>query len=148
VTEVTPFRIEIPDDDLRDLRERLRRTRWPEAETVGDWSQPQFRTEMERLGYRRFGACGHDWETSVTPSIGQLAPGHVAGIHLIPPLVASDPATFDDLTATERAALDALRHAEEAESGYAEEHSTKPQTIGYGLVDSPAALCAFFRLVR
>lgn len=34
----TPFRIEIPDAQLRDLRERLERTRWPERETVGDWS--------------------------------------------------------------------------------------------------------------
>ena len=78
--EVTPFRIEVPDADLRDLRERLGRTRWPEAETVADWSQgvplaylrelcgywaeaydwratearlnalPQFRTELDGLG--------------------------------------------------------------------------------------------------
>ena len=34
-----PFQIEIPEADLRDLRERLGRTRWPESETVGDWSQ-------------------------------------------------------------------------------------------------------------
>src|SRR5882762_9255011 len=37
--EVTPFRVEIADAELADLRERLRRTRWPEAETVHDWSQ-------------------------------------------------------------------------------------------------------------
>ena len=37
--EVTPFRIDTPESDLDDLRERLRRTRWPEAETVDDWSQ-------------------------------------------------------------------------------------------------------------
>ena len=37
--EVTPFRIEVPEADLVDLRERLVRTRWPEAETVDDWSQ-------------------------------------------------------------------------------------------------------------
>jgi hypothetical protein len=36
---VMPFRIEVPDDDLMDLRHRLRRTRWPEAATVADWSQ-------------------------------------------------------------------------------------------------------------
>src|SRR5215467_3942523 len=38
-TEIIPFRIEIPEADLDDLRERLRRTRWPDAETVDDWSQ-------------------------------------------------------------------------------------------------------------
>src|ERR1700674_3125238 len=38
-TAVRPFRIEIPDEQLADLRDRLRRTRWPDAETVDDWSQ-------------------------------------------------------------------------------------------------------------
>ena len=38
-TEIIPFRIEIPEADLDDLRQRLRRTRWPDAETVDDWSQ-------------------------------------------------------------------------------------------------------------
>ena len=37
--DITPFRIDIPDADLDDLRQRLRLTRWPEAETVDDWSQ-------------------------------------------------------------------------------------------------------------
>ncbi len=39
MTEIVPFRVEVPEADLVDLRERLRRTRWPEAETVDDWSQ-------------------------------------------------------------------------------------------------------------
>ncbi|MBV8965036.1 MAG: epoxide hydrolase N-terminal domain-containing protein, partial [Mycobacteriaceae bacterium] len=38
-TEVTPFRITVPDDELDDLRRRLKSTRWPEPETVDDWSQ-------------------------------------------------------------------------------------------------------------
>ena len=37
--EIIPFRIDVPDADLADLRDRLRRTRWPDRETVGDWSQ-------------------------------------------------------------------------------------------------------------
>jgi hypothetical protein len=39
VTDLTPFRIEIPEAELHELRDRLRRTRWPERETVEDWSQ-------------------------------------------------------------------------------------------------------------
>src|SRR5438034_11657029 len=39
MTEITPFRVEATDDELTDLRDRLARTRWPEAETVDDWSQ-------------------------------------------------------------------------------------------------------------
>jgi pimeloyl-ACP methyl ester carboxylesterase len=98
---------------------------------------------MQRLGYRRYGAQGGDWGTSISTVVGQLDPEHVAGIHLTPPLAPPDPATFDDLTEAERAALAALAHAAEWESGYSKEHATRPQTIGYSLVDSPAGLCAW-----
>jgi pimeloyl-ACP methyl ester carboxylesterase len=259
--EVTDFRIEVAEAELEDLRARLRRTRWPERETVEDWSQgvplaylkelcgywadgydwraterrlnelPQFRTVidgigihflevrsphadalplvithgwpgsiieflkvlgpltdptahggaaadafhvvcpslpgygfsdkparpgwgveriasawavlMARLGYERYGAQGSDWGTSISASIGQQDPGHVAGIHLTPPLAPPDPATIDDLTQRERAALASLEHSTEWDSGYSREHATRPQTIGYALVDSPAALCAW-----
>ena len=98
---------------------------------------------MARLGYRRYGAQGGDWGTSVSTAIAQQDPEHVAGIHLTPPLAPPDPATFDDLTDRERAALASLEQAAEWESGYSQEHATRPQTIGYALVDSPAALCAW-----
>jgi len=98
---------------------------------------------MSRLGYRRYGAVGSDWGTSVSASLGQQDRAHVAGLHLIPPLAGPDPATLGDLTDAERAALDSLRHSAEWDSGYSAEHATRPQTIGYGLVDSPAALAAW-----
>ncbi|MEW2357935.1 epoxide hydrolase family protein [Spirillospora sp. NPDC029432] len=256
-----PFRIDVPEDDLADLRARLERTRWPEPETVDDWSQgvplgylqdlcrywareydwraaearlnalPQFRTRiggldvhlahvrsphpgafplvltngwpgslaeylkvagpladppayggdaadafhlvlptlpgygfggkpdrtgwdvhrvarawlelMGRLGYERYGAHGSDWGTSVTTLMARRDPARVAGIHLSPPLAAPDPATFGDLTEGERAALADLERAAEREDGYSAQQSTRPQTLGYGLVDSPAAQCAW-----
>lgn len=98
---------------------------------------------MRLLGYERYGAQGHDWGSSITTSIGQQDAEHVAGIHVMPPIAAPDPATFDDLTETEERSLADLRHAAEWESGYSGEQSTKPQTIGYALTDSPAALCAW-----
>jgi pimeloyl-ACP methyl ester carboxylesterase len=98
---------------------------------------------MERLGYRRYGAQGGDWGTSVSTIMAQQHPERIVGIHLTPPLAPPDPATFDDLTERERAALAALEHAAEWESGYSQEHATRPQTIGYALVDSPVALCAW-----
>jgi epoxide hydrolase len=61
----------------------------------------------------------------------------------MPPLAPPDPETFDDLTEGERAALDDLERSAEWESGYSVEHATKPQTIGYALVDSPVALAAW-----
>jgi pimeloyl-ACP methyl ester carboxylesterase len=98
---------------------------------------------MARLGYDRYGAQGSDWGTSVSVSLAQQDPGHVAGIHLTPPLAPPDPATLDDLTEAERAALADLEEAGDWESGYSQEQATRPQTVGYGLVDSPAALCAW-----
>jgi epoxide hydrolase len=240
----------VPEAALDDLRARLRGTRWPEAETVGDWSQgvplaylrelcgywaegydwratearlnalPQFRTEidglgihllhvrssredalplvlthgwpgsvveflsvvgplsepgadafhvvcpslpgygfsdkpaepgwgveriaaawaqlMARLGYDRYVAAGSDWGTSVSASLGRQDPAHVAGIHLVPPLAAP----FGEPTEDERVAL-ADRESADADAGYSAVHATRPQTIGYGLVDSPVGLCAW-----
>jgi epoxide hydrolase len=251
MSDVTPFRIEVPEAELDDLRERLERTRWPEPEPVDDWSQgvplaylrelcdywahgydwratearlnelPQFRTEIDglgihfihvrspdpsalplilthgwpgsivefakviqplsedfhvvcpslpgygfsdkpsepgwgieriarawielmgRLGYERYGAQGSDWGTSVSTVIAQQDPEHVVGVHLTPPLAPPDPATLDGLTDRERAALAAIEHSAEWDSGYSRMHATRPQTIGYSLVDSPAGLCAW-----
>jgi len=258
---ITPFHIDIPEAELAELRDRLLRTRWPDAETVEDWSQgvplayaqelcgywardydwratearlnrlPQFRTEidrlgihfiharsphpdalplilshgwpgsiveflkvigpltdpaahgadpadafhvvcpslpgygfsdkpdrtgwgvqriaaawaelMARLGYSRYGAQGGDWGTSVTTSLGQRDPEHLVGIHLNPPIAAPDPDTFGDLTDAEREALAALKRAQQWEDGYSVQQSTRPQTLGYGLVDSPAGLCGW-----
>jgi epoxide hydrolase len=249
---VQPFSLAVPQHELDDLRERLARTRWPERETVGDWSQGiplayvqdlcrywaesydwrraeaalnavgQFKTEidglgihflharsphadalplllthgwpgsvveflkvigplvdppdaadafhvvcpslpgygfsdkpaatgwgveriagawaelMARLGYGRYLAAGSDWGTSVSAALGRQDPGHVAGIHLVPPLAAP----FGEPTESEVVAL-ADRARADADSGYSAVHETRPQTIGYGLVDSPVALCAW-----
>ena len=100
-------------------------------------------TLMGRLGYDRYGAAGSDWGTSVSTLLAAHVPERVVGIHLVPPLVAPDPATFDDLTASERAALDDLAESERWESGYAAQQATRPQTLGYGLADSPVGQCAW-----
>lgn len=256
---VTPFRIDIPQAELDDLRTRLRQTRWPEQETAPgqgvplaymeslcthwaeryDWratearlnALPQFRTTidglkihflhvrsphagalplvmthgwpgsiveflkvigpltdptahggdaadafhvvcpslpgygfsdkpsepgwgieriaaawsvlMTRLGYERYGAQGGDWGTSVSALLGRQDAERIAGIHVMPPLAPPDPSTFDDLTEREKAALAALERSAQSESGYSAMHATRPQTIGYALVDSPVALCAW-----
>jgi len=98
---------------------------------------------MSRLGYDRFGAAGSDWGTSISASLGQLFPDRVVGVHLIPPLAAPDPATFESLTPAEEQALaDAASRSRDA-SAYGELQRTRPQTIGYALADSPAALAAW-----
>jgi pimeloyl-ACP methyl ester carboxylesterase len=255
-----PFRIAVGDAELVDLRSRLVRTRWPERETVDDWSQgipltyvqelcrywadgydwrtreeqlnrfPQFRTELDglgvhfvharstepdalplvlthgwpgsvvefqkvigpltdpaahggdpadafhvvcpslpgygfsdkpartgwtvqriasawatlmaRLGYQRFGAQGGDWGASVTTSLGEQYADRVAGIHLNMPIAIPD-LSMGEPTARERDAIAAFTHYRRHESGYAKQQSTRPQTLGYGLVDSPAAQAAW-----
>jgi pimeloyl-ACP methyl ester carboxylesterase len=253
---IEPFRIEVANADLDELRTRLRNTRWPDQEPVDDWSQgvplrwleqlcrrwadeydwratehrlnqiPQFRTEidgvvihflhvrssdsaatpvvlthgwpgsflefeqvliplaepslpgdafhvvvpslpgyafsdrpattgwdihriarawcelMTRLGYSRFIAAGSDWGTSISTSIARQHPDRLLGLHLVPPLVAPDRAA-SDLTDAELAALRDLDERSRDGSGYSATHGTRPQTIGYALLDSPAGLAAW-----
>jgi pimeloyl-ACP methyl ester carboxylesterase len=259
--EIRPFRIQIAQEQLDDLRGRLKATRWPEKEAVEDWSQgtplsyvqdiceywansydwratedrlnefPQFMTEidgldihfihvrsphpeavplivthgwpgsivefhkvigpltdpvkyggkasdafhvvapslpgygfsgkptkngwsveriadawttlMARLGYSRYFAQGGDWGSAVTGAIGARDAGHCAGIHLNMVSARPDPETMNDLTEKETAAIAALQYYQDWDSGYSKEQSTRPQTVGYGLVDSPAGQAAW-----
>jgi pimeloyl-ACP methyl ester carboxylesterase len=261
VDEIVPFEVRVGADQLADLRDRLARTRWPDPETVEDWSQgvplayvqdlcghwratydaeaavarmnafPQFTTSllgldvhflhlrspeadafplvlthgwpgsvvefhdvlgpladpaahggdpadafhlvvpslpgygwsakpsapgwgveriaeawaalMARLGYGRYGAQGGDWGAGVSTELGMLDREHVAGVHLNLLTAAPPPEIMDDLTDAERAAFDALEFYRRWDSGYSKQQSTRPQTLGYGLVDSPAGQCAW-----
>jgi pimeloyl-ACP methyl ester carboxylesterase len=258
--QITPFRLDVPQAELDDLRLRLRHTRWPEPETVDDWSQgvplayvqelcahwadaydwratearlngfPQFRTEidgqgihllhvrsphegalplvithgwpgsvvefldvigpltdpvahggdaadafhvvcpslpgygfsdkprqtgwtaeriarawaelMHRLGYDRYGAQGGDWGAMVTSDLGRVDPEHLAGIHLNMPVAGPAP-DGPELTEAELAALATYDEHRRWGTGYSKQQSTRPQTLGYGLVDSPAGQCAW-----
>jgi pimeloyl-ACP methyl ester carboxylesterase len=93
-----------------------------------------------RVGYGRVVAAGTDWGTTISTEMALRAPDRLLGIHLTPPLVGPDPATAEDMTAAEQEAVAAVERATAIDSGYSEIHRTRPQTIGYGLVDSPAAL--------
>jgi pimeloyl-ACP methyl ester carboxylesterase len=109
------------------------------VERIADlWSQL-----MLRLGYARYVAQGGDWGALVTTQIGLRDPTHCAGIHLNMPLATPDPATMNDLTPAEQSALAGMAHYGEWDSGYSKEQSTRPQTVGYGLVDSPAGQAAW-----
>jgi pimeloyl-ACP methyl ester carboxylesterase len=258
--EIQPFRIDVPATEIDDLKARLGRTRWPEAEPVGDWSQgvplaylqdlarhwaesydwsarqerlnsfDQFKTEidglgihfihvrsphpdalplvlthgwpgsivefldvigpltdptahggdaadafhvvipslpgygysdkpaatgwgvgkvadawavlMARLGYDRYGAQGGDWGSMVTTSIGMQDPDHVAGIHIN--MIIGFPSPEDgEMTEQEQSAMAGVNDYMQWDSGYSKQQSTRPQTIGYGLVDSPVGQLAW-----
>ncbi|MFY9767627.1 MAG: epoxide hydrolase family protein [Mycobacterium sp.] len=257
--EIRPYRIDVPSAVLDDLKERLARTRWPDAETVDDWSQgiplaytrdlaaywadgydwrpreaalnrfdhhlteidgldihfihqrsphddalpllithgwpgsiAEFQKVIEplvnptsgraedafhvicpslpgygfsgkpsrtgwgvdkiaqvwdalmvRLGYDRYGAQGGDWGAAVTTQIGRNR-GHCIAIHLNMP-IARPPAGSGggDLTEDEQQALAAFAEHRKWGTGYSKQQSTRPQTLGYGLVDSPVGQLAW-----
>jgi len=70
-------------------------------------------------------------------------PERLVGIHVNMPIVAPDPATMDDLTPAERTTLDRMAEHRRWGTGYSTQQSTRPQTLGYGLTDSPAGQCAW-----
>ena len=98
---------------------------------------------MGRLGYTRYVAQGGDWGSMVTQSMGMTETEHCAAIHINMPIVAPDPDTMDDLTAQEQSALVDMGAYMEQGSGYSKQQSTRPQTLGYGLADSPVGQMAW-----
>ncbi len=261
MSDIKPFQVEISDEELANLKTKLKNTRFPEAETPDDWSQgvplayirelaeywekdydlrriesrlntyPQFRTELDglnihflhirspeenalplvmthgwpgsvieflkviepltdpvshggdasdafhlvcpalpgygfsdkpnqpgwgvekigqewanlmaRLGYERYVAQGGDWGAAVTTMIGITDTEHCSAIHLNMPIVQVDPETMDNLTELEQKAMAGMKHYRDWDSGYSKEQSTRPQTVGYGLVDSPVGQAAW-----
>jgi pimeloyl-ACP methyl ester carboxylesterase len=111
-------------------------TGWSVHRTADAWAGL-----MARLGYDRYGAQGGDWGAMVTTSLGWRDAEHLAGIHLNMPIAAPD--LSSPLTDAEQAALDGFTHYERWDSGYSKQQSSRPQTVGYGLVDSPAAQAAW-----
>ena len=254
---VDPFVIAFSEDAIADLRDRLRRTRWPEAATVDDWSQgvpldylrdlctywaesydfdaaqqrlnrfPQIRTTIDglaihalhvpspheralplvlthgwpgsivefldvidalidppdsadafhvvvpslpgygfsdrpavtgwdidhiarawgelmgRLGYDRFGAQGGDWGAMVTTAIAHTYPERTVGVHVNLPIVDFARIDLSEATDEEQSDLAAMAHHQRWGRAYSEIQSTRPQTLGYGLTDSPAAQCGW-----
>src|SRR5918994_86120 len=97
---------------------------------------------MHRLGYTRYVAQGGDVGAAVTDTMGRQAPEGLIGIHmnlLVTVLAGPQPAESEE----ERAATDQLDTFRESGFGYFLEMATRPQTIGYALLDSPVALAAW-----
>ena len=97
---------------------------------------------MGRLGYTRYIAQGGDWGTFVTMRMAQLRVPGVAAIHITMPQVIPDTLPAK-LTAAQQRAIDAQKRFETDGSGYFALQSTRPQTIGYPLSDSPVGQAAW-----
>ena len=99
---------------------------------------------MSDLGYSRYGAVGYDFGAGVTTILALDHPESVIGIHLTTLESDLTPTVNDsELSDAERWYLAVNREWETTERGYSAVQSTKPQTVGYGLSDSPAGLAAY-----
>jgi len=112
---------------------------WDPARIARAWAEL-----MTRLGYTRYVAAGGDWGAAVTDALGRQASGGLAGIHLNllmtePPPQVAHPTDTEE----ERAAAKALTTERQTGFAYFLEQATRPQTIGYALLDSPVALAGW-----
>lgn len=113
-------------------------TGWGVEKIGSAWAQL-----MQRLGYSRWVAQGGDWGSAVTTAIGVQRPEGCMGIHLNMPIGRPTPEDLAAPSPTEVKALTALKHYQDWDSGYSTQQRTRPQTVGYGLVDSPAGLAGW-----
>jgi pimeloyl-ACP methyl ester carboxylesterase len=99
---------------------------------------------MHRLGYTRYVAQGGDQGAAITDDMGRQAPQGLVGIHMNLLRTALGGATgLPAESENERAALEAIKTFRQSGFGYFLEQSTRPQTIGYALLDSPVALAGW-----
>jgi pimeloyl-ACP methyl ester carboxylesterase len=111
---------------------------WDSSRTARAWAQL-----MSRLGYTRYVAQGGDVGAAITDAMGRQAPEGLVGIHtnLLVTTLAGLP--LPENTEEERAAREAINTFRATGFGYFLEQATRPQTIGYGLLDSPVALAGW-----
>ena len=102
-----------------------------------------FAVLMSRLGYSRYGAEGGDWGAIIGNNLAILDADHVLGYHTTMPLVFPPPGEGDDLSESEQADMADLAAFDAEGTGYQKIQGTRPQTLGYGLTDSPSGLCAW-----
>ena len=113
------------------------KTGWGVGKIAEAWE-----TLMLSLGYDRYGAQGGDWGAAVTTQIGRNR-GHCIAIHLNMPIARPAAGSGGDLTVDEQQALAAYAEHRQWGTGYSKQQSTRPQTLGYGLVDSPVGQLAW-----
>lgn len=114
------------------------RTGWGIEKIAVAWAEL-----MRRLGYTKWVAQGGDWGAFLTHRIGEDAPEGCVGVHLNMPIAGPTKEARENPTPEERHSLDRMQFYREWDSGYSLLQGTRPQSIGYGLVDSPVALAGW-----
>jgi pimeloyl-ACP methyl ester carboxylesterase len=114
---------------------------WTTARVAKAWAEL-----MHRLGYEHYGAQGGDWGAFVSPELGRIDATHVTGIHVnaatmgFIPFGSVPPDELATFTENERARLARLDKFMSDMNGYFQIQATRPQTLAYGLSDSPVGL--------
>ncbi|MFE2018466.1 epoxide hydrolase family protein [Streptomyces sp. NPDC059499] len=104
-----------------------------------------FTTLMARLGYERYGVQGNGGGAWIAGEMGRIAPDHVVGIHVngLVTFPSDDPADFAGLTEGEQTRLERLQQFRDDKMGFNAIQSTRPETVAYGLHDSPVGQLAW-----
>jgi len=110
---------------------------------IGDIAEVYAKLMADVLGYKRYGVQGGDWGGFVASVMGLRFPERLLGIHLNLLAVRRDLKVMEKPTAEERAFLGELNQFLKEETGYQWIQGTKPQTLAFGLSDSPAGLAAW-----
>jgi pimeloyl-ACP methyl ester carboxylesterase len=115
-------------------------TGWDMARIARAWAEL-----MSRLGYQRYGAQGGDTGAVISPMLGRIDADHVVGVHVNGSLgfPTGAPEELAKLNEGELARLAAMQWQMQDSGGYAIVQSTRPQTLGFGLTDSPAGQLAW-----
>ncbi len=111
---------------------------WDVPHIANAWDQL-----MRSLGYDRYFAQGGDWGAAVTIEMAAQNLGACAGIHVNMVVALPPPEVMADPTPREQEGFARMAWYREKDNGYATQHSTRPQTLGYGLSDSPVAQMAW-----
>ncbi|MET8352825.1 MULTISPECIES: epoxide hydrolase family protein [unclassified Micromonospora] len=113
---------------------------WNRYRTARAWAEL-----MSRLGYDRYGAVGNDAGSMVAPELGRIDAAHVLGVHVTQlfSFPSGDPAEFAGLSEADQAALEHLQWFYENKFSFNQVHSQQPQTLAFGLADSPVGLLAW-----
>jgi pimeloyl-ACP methyl ester carboxylesterase len=121
-----------------------RETGWTTSRVAKAWAEL-----MKRLGHERYGAQGGDWGAFVAPELGRIDPDHVVGVHVnaasfgFIPFGPVEPDALATFTDAEKQRLERLNNFLSDMNGYFQIQATRPQTLAYGLTDSPVGQLAW-----
>ncbi|MFF5207168.1 epoxide hydrolase family protein [Streptosporangium sp. NPDC000396] len=134
------FHLVIPSIPGYGFSTPLRETGWNVPRIAKAWAEL-----MRSLGYDRYVAQGGDAGSVISLELGRVDPEHVAGVHvnMLMTFPSGDPAEFADLSESDQERLGKLSRFDADLSGYMKIQATRPQTLAYGLTDSPVGQLAW-----